>query len=66
MQLLNGCTTAQPDISRTCPVAREYTKEFEEQWGQEVASIPKGSAFRTVTDDYISLRDQSKDCWKVK
>lgn len=63
--LLSGCAGGMSNDSpvRNCPVPRTYSRAQQNQWANEVIATPKGSMYRMITDDYISLRDQARDCW---
>lgn len=63
---LLACSATTPEtVARTCPVARDYTAAQQDQWAREVSATPKGSMYREVTDDYLTLRDEAKDCWNA-
>lgn len=60
--LLSGCAGATPEYIRACPSVVVYSRADQQKWADEVDATPKGSMLRRITDDYISLRDQARDC----
>jgi hypothetical protein len=61
--LLSGCHLTPPDVYiHVCPVAPQYSKEFEQQAGQQLAKLPPTSPIVKMISDYISVRREIRDC----
>lgn len=59
---LIGCASTTPEFVHVCPAIVTYSAAQQDAWGREVKASPPGSMLRTITDDYIGLRDQARAC----
>jgi hypothetical protein len=60
---LAGCASApQPTYIKVCPVIPAYSKAFEAQAGHELASLPQGDPLAKLVMDYLTLRNEVRDC----
>lgn len=62
MTLLTSCSSV-PAYIHTCPVPREYSRDYKETLKAEVSQLPSNSEILDVIKDYSVLVQQSKDCW---
>lgn len=59
--LIAGCATGGSDTS-VCPPVVEYSREFQVQMADELATLPPGAALREAMKDYAVMRDQARAC----
>ena len=61
---LHGCATAGFEANgvAACPPVVEYSREFQAQAAEELASLPDGSAVVEMMVDYTVMRDQVQGC----
>jgi hypothetical protein len=61
--VLPGCSlTTAPLYVHACPVAPNYSRAFEQQAGQQLASLPPASPIVKMISDYLAVRQEIKDC----
>lgn len=58
------CEAPQQDARAVtvCPVIQQRSAAFQREAAGEFARLPKGSALRSVTAEWINLRDQARKC----
>lgn len=49
-----------------CPQIVQHDADFQRRAADEFSRLPKGAALRAVTAEWIKLRDQARECGKVK
>jgi hypothetical protein len=59
--VLASCSS-QPTFVTTCPTIPLYSKAFELAAGQQLAGLPPGSPIVTMTEDYLKVRAEARDC----
>nr|WP_044008450.1 hypothetical protein [Leisingera methylohalidivorans] len=61
---LTGCATAGFEAGgvAACPPVVEYSREFQAQAAEELATLPDGSAVVEMMADYAVMRDQARAC----
>ena len=62
--LLSGCATVGSETfgMAACPPLVEYSREFQERAGDELALLPDGAAIAEMLADYSVMRDQARTC----
>ncbi|SPJ27610.1 hypothetical protein [Falsiruegeria mediterranea] len=57
---LTGCATAgfEPGGVAACPPVVEYSREFQAQAAEELATLPDGAAVAEMLSDYAMMREQ--------
>lgn len=63
MMLLSGCETAVFD-ARACPMIKQYSKAELNKMADEIEKA--GPALKSMSVDYLKLRDQVRACRKAK
>lgn len=59
---LAACATGQPNYIHVCPTMPYYTAAFERAAGQQLAALPANSPIVTMTEDYLKVRKEARDC----
>jgi hypothetical protein len=61
--LAQCASTAGPvTYVHVCPIVPQYSKDFEQQAGNELAFLPPDAALTTMIDDYLAVRAEAKAC----
>ena len=62
--LLSGCATDASDVGGlgACLPVVQYSREFQVQAAEELATLPQGSAIAEMISDYALMREQVRAC----